>query len=145
MTTNYLPLSDEEWAAIQTLIMNELGETPNRRGRPRADIRASTNAILHCITANTHINAIRNTKDYPSGPTLRRFMDFMRDRELLACVATLLHATRPDLQKLVKRYQPVHGKQVVAPTSFGFNFTTLPWGKPLGLSHPVLVDDGDGY
>jgi transposase len=70
---NFEELSDDEWMQIAALVSDEPPIRLNRRGRPRAEPRVVTNAVLWILTTGESWS--RLPARYPSGPTCRRRFD----------------------------------------------------------------------
>lgn len=80
-------LTDDEWARLAPLAADEPIH-PHRRGRPRAEPRVVTNAVLWILTTGERWSKL--PARYPSGPTCRRrFDDWLADGTL-AQIVTLL-------------------------------------------------------
>ena len=63
-------LSNDEWAQLAALVSDEPAVRLNRRGRPRAEPRIVTNAVLWILTTGEPWSKLPGR--YPSGPTCRR-------------------------------------------------------------------------
>ena len=63
-------LSNDEWAQLAALVSDEPAVRLNRRGRPRAEPRIVTNAVLWILTTGEPWSKLPGC--YPSGPTCRR-------------------------------------------------------------------------
>jgi transposase len=73
-------LTDDEWARLAPLAADEPMH-PHRRGRPRAEPRVVTNAVLWILTTGERWSKL--PARYPSGPTCRRrFDDWLADGTL---------------------------------------------------------------
>ncbi|MGG1949307.1 transposase [Trinickia sp. NRRL B-1857] len=80
-------LTDDEWARLAPLAADEPVH-PHRRGRPRAEPRVVTNAVLWILTTGERWSKL--PARYPSGPTCRRrFDDWLADGTLAQIVAVL--------------------------------------------------------
>jgi transposase len=80
-------LTDDEWARLAPLAADEPVH-PHRRGRPRAEPRVVTNAVLWILTTGERWSKL--PARYPSGPTCRRrFDDWLADGTLTQIVAIL--------------------------------------------------------
>lgn len=80
-------LTDDEWARLASLAADEPIH-PHRRGRPRAEPRVVTNAVLWILTTGERWSKL--PARYPSGPTCRRrFDDWLADGTLAQIVAIL--------------------------------------------------------
>lgn len=80
-------LTDDEWARLAPLAADEPIH-PHRRGRPRAEPRVVTNAVLWILTTGERWSKL--PARYPSGPTCRRrFDDWLADGTLAQIVAIL--------------------------------------------------------
>ncbi|PMS15965.1 transposase [Trinickia dabaoshanensis] len=80
-------LTDDEWARLAPLAADEPVH-PHRRGRPRAEPRVVTNAVLWILTTGERWSKL--PARYPSGPTCRRrFDDWLADGTLGQIVAIL--------------------------------------------------------
>lgn len=85
-------LTDEEWARVAPLAADEPVH-PHRRGRPRAEPRVVTNAVLWILTTGERWSKL--PARYPSGPTCRRrFDDWLADGTLGQIVAVLSESGR---------------------------------------------------
>lgn len=63
-------LSNDEWAQLAALVSDQPAVRLNRRGRPRAEPRIVTNAVLWILTTGEPWSKLPGR--YPSGPTCRR-------------------------------------------------------------------------
>lgn len=63
-------LNNDEWALLAPLVSDEPAVRLNRRGRPRAEPRIVTNAVLWILTTGEPWSKLPGR--YPSGPTCRR-------------------------------------------------------------------------
>lgn len=80
-------LTDDEWARLAPLAADEPIH-PHRRGRPRAEPRVVTNAVLWILTTGERWSKL--PARYPSGPTCRRrFDDWLADGTLARIVTIL--------------------------------------------------------
>lgn len=80
-------LTDDEWTRLAPLAADEPVH-PHRRGRPRAEPRVVTNAVLWILTTGERWSKL--PARYPSGPTCRRrFDDWLADGTLTQIVAIL--------------------------------------------------------
>lgn len=80
-------LTDDEWTRLAPLAADEPIH-PHRRGRPRAEPRVVTNAVLWILTTGERWSKL--PARYPSGPTCRRrFDDWLADGTLAQIVAIL--------------------------------------------------------
>jgi len=80
-------LNDDEWARIAALVADEPVH-PHRRGRPRAETRAVTNAVLWILTTGHRWSKLPGR--YPSSPTCRRrFDEWLADGTLIEMVNVL--------------------------------------------------------
>ncbi|WP_245964696.1 transposase [Trinickia dinghuensis] len=80
-------LTDDEWTRLAPLAADEPMH-PHRRGRPRAEPRVVTNAVLWILTTGERWSKL--PARYPSGPTCRRrFDDWLADGTLTQLVAVL--------------------------------------------------------
>ena len=80
-------LTDDEWARVAPLAADEPVH-PHRRGRPRAEPRVVTNAVLWILTTGERWSKL--PARYPSGPTCRRrFDDWLADGTLTQIVSIL--------------------------------------------------------
>lgn len=147
-TDLYVQLSDAEWARIEMMvrkITNERDPNVKRPGRKRADIRMTTNAVLHHITTCTGLGHVGiPSGEYPSTPTRRRLLDLLVDSKTLPKVFAALADTRPDLAaqyqetKLMKvKYQTAEFQKRTEPTdlSWGVNLAPLPWFNAVALEN----------
>jgi hypothetical protein len=64
---NFEELSDGEWMLVSSLVSDDPPIRLNRRGRPRAEPRIVTNAVLWILTTGESWS--RLPARYPSGPT----------------------------------------------------------------------------
>ncbi|WP_146009994.1 transposase [Burkholderia sp. WAC0059] len=85
---NFEELSDEEWMQVASLVSDEPPIRLNRRGRPRAEPRVVTNAVLWILTTGESWS--RLPARYPSGPTCRRRFDEWHLNGTLAELVQLL-------------------------------------------------------
>ncbi|HTH61129.1 MAG TPA: transposase [Paraburkholderia sp.] len=85
---NFEELSDDEWMQIAALVSDEPPIRLNRRGRPRAEPRVVTNAVLWILTTGESWS--RLPARYPSGPTCRRRFDEWHASGTLAELVQLL-------------------------------------------------------
>jgi transposase len=80
-------LTDDEWASLAPLAADEPMH-PHRRGRPRAEPRVVTNAVLWILTTGERWSKL--PARYPSGPTCRRrFDDWLADGTLAEIIKVL--------------------------------------------------------
>ncbi|WP_206957379.1 transposase [Trinickia acidisoli] len=80
-------LTDDEWTRLAPLAADEPVH-PHRRGRPRAEPRVVTNAVLWILTTGERWSKL--PARYPSGPTCRRrFDDWLADGTLVHIVKVL--------------------------------------------------------
>jgi transposase len=80
-------LTDDEWARLAPLAADEPMH-PHRRGRPRAEPRVVTNAVLWILTTGERWSKL--PARYPSGPTCRRrFDDWLADGTLTEIIKVL--------------------------------------------------------
>jgi transposase len=80
-------LTDDEWARLAPLAADEPVH-PHRRGRPRAEPRVVTNAVLWILTTGERWSKL--PARYPSGPTCRRrFDEWLADGTLTQIVKIL--------------------------------------------------------
>ena len=80
-------LTDDEWARLAPLAADEPMH-PHRRGRPRAEPRVVTNAVLWILTTGERWSKL--PARYPSGPTCRRrFDDWLADGTLVEIIKVL--------------------------------------------------------
>lgn len=80
-------LTDDEWTRLAPLAADEPVH-PHRRGRPRAEPRVVTNAVLWILTTGERWSKL--PARYPSGPTCRRrFDDWLADGTLAQIVKML--------------------------------------------------------
>lgn len=85
-------LNDDEWARIAALAADEPVH-PHRRGRPRAETRVVTNAVLWILTTGERWSKL--PARYPSGPTCRRrFDEWLADGTLIEMVNILSQTGR---------------------------------------------------
>lgn len=70
---NFEELNDDEWMLVSSLVSDDPPIRLNRRGRPRAEPRIVTNAVLWILTTGESWS--RLPARYPSGPTCRRRFD----------------------------------------------------------------------
>jgi transposase len=85
-------LSNDEWALLAALVSDEPAVRLNRRGRPRAEPRIVTNAILWILTTGEPWSKLPGR--YPSGPTCRRrFEEWQLNGTLLEMVRLLSQTT----------------------------------------------------
>ncbi|RKP48483.1 transposase [Trinickia fusca] len=85
-------LNDDEWARIAALAADEPVH-PHRRGRPRAETRVVTNAVLWILTTGERWSKL--PARYPSGPTCRRrFDEWLADGTLIEIVRVLSETGR---------------------------------------------------
>ncbi|WP_233829997.1 transposase [Paraburkholderia sp. ZP32-5] len=86
-------LNNDEWALIAPLVADEPAVRLNRRGRPRAEPRIVTNAVLWILTTGEPWSKLPGR--YPSGPTCRRrFEEWQLNGTLLEMVRLLSHSGR---------------------------------------------------
>ncbi|HWT36547.1 MAG TPA: transposase, partial [Paraburkholderia sp.] len=81
-------LSNDEWAQVSALVSDEPAVRLNRRGRPRAEPRIVTNAVLWILTTGEPWSKLPGR--YPSGPTCRRRFEEWQVNGTLAEVIRLL-------------------------------------------------------
>ncbi|SEA78403.1 transposase [Paraburkholderia sartisoli] len=84
-------LNDDEWALLSALVSDEPAVRLNRRGRPRAEPRIVTNAVLWILTTGEPWSKLPGR--YPSGPTCRRRFEEWQLNGTLAEVVQLLSQT----------------------------------------------------
>jgi transposase len=102
-------LTDDEWARIAALVADEPVH-PHRRGRPRAETRVVTNAVLWILTTGERWSKL--PARYPSGPTCRRrFDEWLADGTLMNLVRVLSETGR------VFAYVPQPQPQTAAPAA----------------------------
>ncbi|WP_233801343.1 transposase [Paraburkholderia sp. HP33-1] len=81
-------LNNDEWALLAPLVSDEPAVRLNRRGRPRAEPRIVTNAVLWILTTGEPWSKLPGR--YPSGPTCRRrFEEWQLNGTLLEMVRLL--------------------------------------------------------
>ncbi|APA84822.1 transposase [Paraburkholderia sprentiae WSM5005] len=81
-------LNNDEWALVAPLVSDEPAVRLNRRGRPRAEPRIVTNAVLWILTTGEPWSKLPGR--YPSGPTCRRrFEEWQLNGTLLDMVRLL--------------------------------------------------------
>ncbi|EEA02551.1 putative transposase A-like protein [Burkholderia sp. H160] len=81
-------LNNDEWAVLAPLVSDEPAIRLNRRGRPRAEPRIVTNAVLWILTTGEPWSKLPGR--YPSGPTCRRrFEEWQLNGTLLEMVRLL--------------------------------------------------------
>jgi transposase len=86
-------LSNDEWALLAALVSDEPAVRLNRRGRPRAEPRIVTNAVLWILTTGEPWSKLPGR--YPSGPTCRRrFEEWQLNGTLLEMVRLLSQTGR---------------------------------------------------
>jgi transposase len=86
-------LSNDEWALLAPLVSDEPAVRLNRRGRPRAEPRIVTNAVLWILTTGEPWSKLPGR--YPSGPTCRRrFEEWQLNGTLLEMVRLLSQGGR---------------------------------------------------
>ncbi|MEI6002799.1 transposase [Paraburkholderia bengalensis] len=81
-------LSNDEWAQLSALVSDEPAVRLNRRGRPRAEPRIVTNAVLWILTTGEPWSKLPGR--YPSGPTCRRRFEEWQANGTLAEIIRLL-------------------------------------------------------
>jgi transposase len=64
----YKPITDLEWEMVHAFF--EYSEQGH--GRPRGDVRAAVNAVLHVLTVKCGWDGLPGDHGYPSPPTVRR-------------------------------------------------------------------------
>ncbi|CAG4920735.1 transposase [Paraburkholderia saeva] len=84
-------LSNDEWALLSALVSDEPAVRLNRRGRPRAEPRIVTNAVLWILTTGEPWSKLPGR--YPSGPTCRRRFEEWQLNGTLAGMVQLLSQT----------------------------------------------------
>ncbi|NML31252.1 transposase [Paraburkholderia antibiotica] len=86
-------LNNDEWALLAPLVSDEPAIRLNRRGRPRAEPRIVTNAVLWILTTGEPWSKLPGR--YPSGPTCRRrFEEWQLNGTLLEMVHLLSQSGR---------------------------------------------------
>jgi transposase len=86
-------LSNDEWAQLDALVSDEPPARPTRRGRPRAELRVVTNAVLWILTTGEPWSKLPGR--YPSGPTCRRrFDEWQANGTLIGIVRVLAEGGR---------------------------------------------------
>ncbi|MGF6793279.1 transposase [Paraburkholderia sp. 35.1] len=86
-------LNNDEWALLAPLVSDEPAVRLNRRGRPRAEPRIVTNAVLWIMTTGEPWSKLPGR--YPSGPTCRRrFEEWQLNGTLLEMVRLLSQSGR---------------------------------------------------
>ncbi|MBB5399760.1 transposase [Paraburkholderia youngii] len=86
-------LNNDEWALLAPLVSDEPAVRLNRRGRPRAEPRIVTNAVLWIMTTGEPWSKLPGR--YPSGPTCRRrFEEWQLNGTLLEMVRLLSRSGR---------------------------------------------------
>ncbi|MGF6967554.1 transposase [Paraburkholderia sp. WC7.3g] len=86
-------LNNDEWALLAPLVSDEPAVRLNRRGRPRAEPRIVTNAVLWILTTGEPWSKLPGR--YPSGPTCRRrFEEWQLNGTLLEMVRLLSQSGR---------------------------------------------------
>ncbi|MCC8391430.1 transposase [Paraburkholderia sp. MMS20-SJTR3] len=86
-------LNNDEWALLAPLVSDEPAIRLNRRGRPRAEPRIVTNAVLWILTTGEPWSRLPGR--YPSGPTCRRrFEEWQLNGILLEMVRLLSQSGR---------------------------------------------------
>jgi transposase len=68
MKASYKPLTHLEWEKVFAFF--EYSEQGH--GRPRGDVRAAVNAVLHVLTVKCGWDCLPEDRGYPSPPTVRR-------------------------------------------------------------------------
>jgi transposase len=86
-------LNNDEWALLAPLVADEPAVRLNRRGRPRAEPRIVTNAVLWILTTGEPWSKLPGR--FPSGPTCRRrFEEWQLNGTLLEMVRLLSQGGR---------------------------------------------------
>jgi transposase len=89
----YDELNNDEWLLLAPLVSEEPAVRLNRRGRPRAEPRVVTNAVLWILTTGEPWSKLPGR--YPSGPTCRRrFEEWQLNGTLMEMVRLLSQGGR---------------------------------------------------
>jgi hypothetical protein len=132
----YSQLTDAEWEAVLAVIAHLFPPGKLGRGRKRAPMRNTMNAMLHGYTLGIPMRRVTsNTMDYPSAPTIVRFQEALIDSGALKRVVEALSNTRPRLIDQIRLYNPSHmaslqHKEDRKDNTWGVCLTALPWGPP---------------